>query len=138
MVAAIGAGLPITEPSGNMVVDIGGGTTDVAVISMSGIVYSRSVRVAGNEMDEAIINYLKKKYNLLIGERTAEQVKIQFGSAYQTRQALDDGDQGAQFNRRRAAHGDRGRHRDSRGAVGLRRLDHERDPGGARARRRRS
>ena len=82
MVAAIGAGLPITEPSGNMVVDIGGGTTDVAVISMSGIVYSRSVRVAGNEMDEAIINYLKKKYNLLIGERTAEQVKIQIGSAY--------------------------------------------------------
>ena len=82
MVAAIGAGLPITEPSGNMVVDIGGGTTDVAVISLSGIVYSRSVRVAGNEMDEAIMQYLKRKYNLLIGERTAEQVKIQIGSAY--------------------------------------------------------
>ena len=82
MVAAIGAGLPITEPCGNLVVDIGGGTTDVAVISMSGIVYSRSVRVAGNEMDEAIINYLKKKYNLLVGERTAEQVKIDVGSAY--------------------------------------------------------
>ncbi len=82
MVAAIGAGLPITEPSGNMVVDIGGGTTDVAVISLSGIVYSRSVRVAGNEMDEAIIQYLKKKYNLLVGERTAEQIKIQVGSAY--------------------------------------------------------
>jgi rod shape-determining protein MreB and related proteins len=82
MVAAIGAGLPITEPSGNMVVDIGGGTTDVAVISLSGIVYSRSVRVAGNEMDDAIMNYLKRKYNLLIGERTAEQVKIQLGSAY--------------------------------------------------------
>jgi rod shape-determining protein MreB len=82
MVAAIGAGLPITEPCGNLVVDIGGGTTDVAVISMSGIVYSRSVRVAGNEMDEAIINYLKKKYNLLVGERTAEQVKIEVGSAY--------------------------------------------------------
>ncbi len=82
MVAAIGAGLPITEPCGNMVVDIGGGTTDVAVISMSGIVYSRSVRVAGNEMDEAIINFLKRKYNLLIGERTAEQVKIEIGSAY--------------------------------------------------------
>src|ERR1700755_613355 len=76
MVAAIGAGLPITEPSGNMVVDIGGGTTDVAVISLSGIVYSRSVRVAGNEMDDAIMNYLKRKYNLLIGERTAEQIKI--------------------------------------------------------------
>ena len=81
MVAAIGAGLPITEPSGNMVVDIGGGTTDVAVISMSGIVYSRSVRVAGNEMDEAIINYLKRRYNLLTGERTAERVKIEVGSA---------------------------------------------------------
>ncbi len=82
MVAAIGAGLPITEPSGNMVVDIGGGTTDVAVISLSGIVYSRSVRVAGNEMDDAIMQYLKKKYNLLVGERTAEQVKVQVGSAY--------------------------------------------------------
>jgi rod shape-determining protein MreB len=83
MVAAIGAGLPITEPSGNMVVDIGGGTTDVAVISLSGIVYSRSVRVAGNKMDEAIIQYLKRKYNLLIGERTAEQIKMQIGSAFE-------------------------------------------------------
>src|SRR4026207_270970 len=82
MAAAIGAGLPITEPHGNMVVDIGGGTTDTAVISLSGIVYSRSVRVAGNEMDEAITQYIKRKYNLLIGERTAEQVKIEVGSAY--------------------------------------------------------
>lgn len=82
MAAAIGAGLPITEPSGNMIVDIGGGTTDVAVISLAGIVYSRSVRVAGNEMDEAIIQFIKKKYNLLIGERTAEQVKIELGSAF--------------------------------------------------------
>src|SRR6266513_2987447 len=82
MVAAIGAGLPVTEPSGNMVVDIGGGTTDVAVISLSGIVYSRSVRVAGNEMDEAVMNYLKRKYNLLIGERTAEQIKIEIGAAF--------------------------------------------------------
>ena len=82
MVAAIGAGLPITEPCGSLVVDVGGGTTDVAVISMSGIVYSRSVRVAGNEMDEAITNYLKRKHNLLVGERTAEQVKIDVGSAY--------------------------------------------------------
>ncbi|MBA3974145.1 MAG: rod shape-determining protein [Candidatus Solibacter sp.] len=82
MVAAIGAGLPITEPSGNMVVDIGGGTTDVAVISLSGIVYSRSVRVAGNEMDDAIMQYLKRKYNLLVGERTAEQIKLQVGSAF--------------------------------------------------------
>ena len=82
MMAAIGAGLPVTEPGGNMVVDIGGGTTDVAVISLSGIVYSRSLRVAGNHMDEAITNYLKRKYNLLIGERTAEQIKIEIGSAY--------------------------------------------------------
>jgi len=82
MVAAIGAGLPITEPSGNMVVDIGGGTTDVAVISLSGIVYARSVRVAGNEIDEAIIQYLKRKYNLLIGERMAEHIKLTVGSAY--------------------------------------------------------
>jgi rod shape-determining protein MreB len=82
MVAAIGAGLPITEPSGNMVVDIGGGTTDVAVISLSGIVYSRSVRVAGNEMDDAVMQYLKRKYNLLIGERTAETIKMEIGSAY--------------------------------------------------------
>jgi rod shape-determining protein MreB len=82
MMAAIGAGLPITEPSGNMIVDIGGGTTDVAVISLAGTVYSRSVRIAGNEMDEAIIQYLKRKYNLLIGERTAEQVKWDLGSAH--------------------------------------------------------
>jgi rod shape-determining protein MreB len=82
MVAAIGAGLPITEPSGNMVVDIGGGTTDVAVVSLSGIVYSRSVRVAGNEMDDAIMQYLKRKYNLLVGERTGEAIKIQLGSGY--------------------------------------------------------
>jgi rod shape-determining protein MreB len=82
LVAAIGAGLRVTEPSGNMVVDIGGGTTDLAVISLSGIVYSRSVRVAGNEMDNAIMQYLKRKHNLLIGERTAEAIKIQIGSAF--------------------------------------------------------
>ncbi|MFN3476872.1 MAG: rod shape-determining protein [Candidatus Methylomirabilales bacterium] len=82
MAAAIGAGLPVQEPSGNMIVDIGGGTTEVAVISLSGIVYSQSVRIAGDEMDEAIIQYLKRKYNLLVGERTAEQIKIQIGSAY--------------------------------------------------------
>src|SRR5579885_198077 len=81
VVAALGAGLPVTEPSGNMVVDIGGGTTDIAIISLSGVVYSRSLRVAGNEMDEAIMNYVKRKYNLLIGERTAERVKIEIGSA---------------------------------------------------------
>ncbi|HVA00523.1 MAG TPA: rod shape-determining protein [Terriglobia bacterium] len=82
MMAAIGSGLPITEPSGSMIVDIGGGTTDIAVISLSGIVYSRSVRVAGNEMDEAITAYLKRRYNLLVGERTAEQIKMELGSAY--------------------------------------------------------
>ncbi|HEV7516982.1 MAG TPA: rod shape-determining protein [Thermoanaerobaculia bacterium] len=88
MMAAIGAGLPITEPSGNMIVDIGGGTTDVAVISLAGTVYSRSVRIAGNEMDVGIIQYLKRKYNLLIGERTAEQIKIQLGSAYPLKEEI--------------------------------------------------
>ena len=82
MMAAIGAGLPVTEPGGNLVVDIGGGTTDVAVISLSGIVYSHSLRIAGNHMDEAIANYLKRKYNLLIGERTAERIKMEIGSAH--------------------------------------------------------
>jgi rod shape-determining protein MreB len=88
MMAAIGAGLPITEPSGNMIVDIGGGTTDVAVISLAGTVYSRSVRVAGNEMDVAIIQYLKRKYNLLIGERTAEIIKMELGSAYPLKEEI--------------------------------------------------
>jgi rod shape-determining protein MreB and related proteins len=82
MAAAIGAGLPITEPTGNMIVDIGGGTTDVAVISLAGIVFARSVRVAGNEMDESIISYIKRKYNMLIGERTAEAIKIELGNAW--------------------------------------------------------
>ncbi|MCM3870730.1 MAG: rod shape-determining protein [Pyrinomonadaceae bacterium] len=80
--AAIGAGLPITEPHGNIVVDIGGGTTDIAVISLGGIVYSRAVRVAGDAMDEALTDFVKRKYNLLIGERTAEEIKIQLGSAF--------------------------------------------------------
>ncbi len=82
MAAAIGAGLPITEPSGNMVVDIGGGTTEVAVISLAGIVYSQSVRVGGDKMDEAIIAYMKRKYNLLIGEQSAERVKCVIGNAH--------------------------------------------------------
>ena len=88
MAAAIGAGLPITEPSGNMIVDIGGGTSDVAVISLGGIVYSRSVRVAGDKMDEAIIQYVKRRYNLLIGERTAELIKMGIGTAYPTEEEL--------------------------------------------------
>ena len=82
MAAAIGGGLPITEPSGNMIVDIGGGTTEVAVISLAGIVLSKSVRVAGDKMDEAIIQYIKRKYNLLIGVRTAETIKKKIGSAF--------------------------------------------------------
>jgi rod shape-determining protein MreB len=84
MAAAIGAGLPVTEPSGNIIVDIGGGTTEVAVISLSGIVYSNSSRVGGDKMDEAVINYVKRKYNLLIGERTAELIKINIGTAFPT------------------------------------------------------
>jgi rod shape-determining protein MreB len=82
MAAAIGAGLPITEPTGNMIVDIGGGTTEVAVISLAGVVFSKSVRVGGDKMDEAISQYIKRKYNLLVGERTAELIKITIGSAY--------------------------------------------------------
>ena len=82
MAAAIGAGLPITEPSGNMVVDIGGGTTEVAVISLAGIVYSQSVRVGGDKMDESIVAYMKRKYNLAIGEQTAERIKMTIGNAY--------------------------------------------------------
>jgi len=82
MAAAIGVGLPIQEASGNMILDIGGGTTEIAVISLAGIVYSKSIRVGGDEMDESIVNYVKRSYNLLIGERTAEEVKIQIGSAY--------------------------------------------------------
>jgi rod shape-determining protein MreB len=88
MAAAIGAGLPVTEPSGNMIVDIGGGTTDVAVISLSGIVYSKSVRIGGDKLDEAIIQYVKRKYNLLIGERTAELIKMGIGTAYPTEEAM--------------------------------------------------
>ena len=88
MAAAIGVDLPVQEPTGNMIIDIGGGTTEVAIISMSGIVFSRSVRIAGDEMDEAIVNYIKKKYNLLIGERTAEEVKIHIGSAYPLNESM--------------------------------------------------
>src|SRR4029077_11555037 len=81
MAAAIGAGLPVTEPSGSMVVDIGGGTTEVAVISLGGIVYSRSVRVGGDKMDEAIISYIRRAHNLLIGESSAERIKLDIGAA---------------------------------------------------------
>ncbi len=84
MSAAIGAGLPVEDPTGSMIVDIGGGTSEVAVISLGGIVSSKSIRVGGDELDESIINYIKKTYNLMIGERTAEEIKIQIGSAYRT------------------------------------------------------
>ncbi|MCW2277140.1 rod shape-determining protein MreB [Heliophilum fasciatum] len=94
MAAAIGAGLPVHEPTGNMIVDIGGGTTEVAVISLGGIVTSKSIRVAGDEMDEAITQYIKRQYNLAIGERTAEEIKIQIGSAYLERRE----DQYAKFD----------------------------------------
>ena len=82
MAAAIGAGLPITEPSGNMIVDIGGGTTEVAVISLSGVVYSKSVRVGGDKLDDAIIHYIKRKYNLLVGDQTAERIKMTIGTVH--------------------------------------------------------
>ena len=89
MAAAIGAGLPISMPGGNMVVDIGGGTTDVAVISLEGIVISRSVRVGGNKMDEVIMRYIRSQYNLMIGDRTAEEIKIKLGSAYPLEKELE-------------------------------------------------
>ncbi|MEA3417643.1 MAG: rod shape-determining protein [Thermodesulfobacteriota bacterium] len=89
MAAAIGAGLPVTEPTCNMVVDMGGGTTEVAVISLAGIVYSRSIRTAGDKMDASIIQYIKRKYNLLIGERTAEIIKTTIGNAYPDTQNLE-------------------------------------------------
>ncbi|MBI5639795.1 MAG: rod shape-determining protein [Nitrospirae bacterium] len=84
MAAAIGVGLPVGEPSGNMIVDVGGGTTDVAVISLDGVVYSKAVRVGGDKMDEAIMAYIKRRYNLMIGETTTEQIKIDIGSAFST------------------------------------------------------
>ena len=89
MAAAIGAGLPIQEPTGNMVVDIGGGTTEVAVISLGGIVVAQSIRIGGDEFDEAIIAHIKKEYNVLIGERTAEEIKFEIGSAFPLTEELD-------------------------------------------------
>jgi rod shape-determining protein MreB len=88
MAAAIGVGLPVDEPAANMIVDIGGGTTEIAIISLAGVVFSKSIRVAGDELDNAIINYMKRAYNLLIGERTAEEIKIKIGSAYPLEEEL--------------------------------------------------
>jgi len=89
MAAAIGVGLPVHEPAGNMVIDIGGGTTEVAIIAMSGIVFAHSIRVGGDEIDEAIVDYMKRAYNLIIGERTAEEIKIKIGSAYPLEQEIE-------------------------------------------------
>lgn len=89
MAAAIGAGLPVAEPQGSMIVDIGGGTSEVAVISLGGIVFSKSVRIAGDEMDQAIIQHLKRTYNMMVGERTAEEIKIAIGSAYPLKEELE-------------------------------------------------
>ena len=104
MAAAIGAGLPVTEPTGSMVVDIGGGTTEVAVLSLGGIVYSRSVRVGGDKMDEAIIAYIRRHHNLLIGEASAERIKKEIGSACppEDGEGRDHGDQGPRPDERRA------------------------------------
>ena len=92
--AAIGVGLPVDKPSGNMIIDIGGGTTEIAVIALDGIVADSSIRVGGDELDEAIVNYVKRTYNLLIGEQTAEQIKMQDRLRDQAGQAARDGDQG--------------------------------------------
>jgi len=94
MAAAIGVGLPVQEAAGNMIVDIGGGTTEVAIISLSGIVYSRSVRVAGDELDDAIINYMKRAYNLMIGRARAEEIELRIGSAFPSGKESTDGSQG--------------------------------------------
>ncbi|MFH1996154.1 MAG: rod shape-determining protein [Candidatus Omnitrophota bacterium] len=88
MAAAIGVGLPIQEPSGNMIIDVGGGTTEIAVISLAGCVFAKSIRIGGDEMDEAIVEYMKKNYNLMIGERTSEDIKIKIGSAYPLEEEL--------------------------------------------------
>src|SRR5919199_644041 len=88
MAAAIGAGLPVAEPTGNMIVDVGGGTTEVAVISLGGIVVSQSLRVGGDEMDDAIVNHVKREYKLLVGQQTAEEIKLEIGSAYDMREEL--------------------------------------------------
>ncbi len=133
MAAAVGAGMPITEPTGNMIVDIGGGTTDIAVISLAGIVYSKAVRVAGNEMDEAIIQYIKRNHNLLIGERTAEQIKMEIGSAYPLDAAADHGDQGPPPRRGRAEDDHHHRRGNPRCPGRDRQRDRGRGPRGPRA-----
>ena len=134
MAAAIGSGLPVTEAAGNMIIDIGGGTTDIAVISLAGTVYGRSLRVAGNALDEAIISYMRRAHNLLIGERTAEQIKFELGSAAPLDVAADDGSQGPAPRGRRAAHPDDLRRRDPRSAGRADPADRAGRPRRARAR----
>ena len=132
LAAAIGAQIPVADPSGNMVIDIGGGTTEVAVISLNGIVVARSLRVGGNKFDEAISNYIKRKYNLRVGERTSEDIKIQIGSAMPLEEDEWMEVRGPGRSRRFAAHDPdprgRGDGRDHRTARG----DHRRGPGSAR------
>ena len=134
MAAAIGAGLPVGEPAGNMVVDIGGGTSEVAVISLGGIVVSQSIRIGGDELDEAIINYVKREYKLMIGQQTAEEVKLEIGSAFPARR----GDAGQQARSRLGAAEDRCAHErgGANGPRGDARGDHRRRQERSTARRR--
>ena len=128
MAAAIGAGLPVAEPTGNMIVDIGGGTTEVAVISLGGIVVSQSLRVGGDEMDDAIVNHIKKEYKLLIGQQTAEEIKLEVGSAYRMREEVQAEVRGRDMLTGPAEDRDpllRGGAARARGARGA---DHRRDP----------
>ena len=131
VMAAVGAGLPIAEPVGNLIVDIGGGTTDVAVISLAGVVYAHSVRVAGNAMDEVIIDHVKRKHNLLIGERTAEAIKIEIGSAFPLANEMRMEVRGRDLVRGLPGAVTRHRLRNPRGAVELRGEHRERDQSGA-------
>ncbi len=133
MAAAIGAGLPITEAAGNMIVDIGGGTTDIAVISLAGIVYSKSVRVAGNAMDEAITQYIKREHDLLIGERTAERIKIELGSAFELPKRKEMEVKGRHVLEGKPTHHHHQRPSDSRGSGRARATDGAGGPRRARA-----
>ena len=132
MAAAIGAGLPVGEPTGNMVVDIGGGTTEVAVISLGGIVVSQSIRVGGDELDEAIINYAKREYKLLIGQQTAEEVKLEIGSAYPMEEEVQAEIRGRDMVSRPAQDRRADQRGDPRRARGAARPDHRRGQGDAR------
>ena len=132
MAAAIGVGLPVETPTGNMVIDIGGGTTEIAVIALSGIVSDTSIRTGGDELDMAIVQFMRKNYNLLIGEPTAEQIKIQIGSARAGRRRARDGSEGARPRLGHSEDGARALERDPRGDPGADPADRRR--GAARAR----